>query len=82
MLGYVCFKNSIRHANQVSLLISLLLVQIITIVTVQVTECTNRFGENLKVSGCFNHCPTLNSGADSSTREGWTVTMAILVEGV
>ena len=55
VLNYVLLEDVVGHAKRLALRIEVFLLQIVTIVTVQVTECANRFGENLKVSGCFNH---------------------------
>jgi hypothetical protein len=57
MLDNVFLQDVIGHAERLALWIEVFLFQVVTIVTAQVADGTNRFGKNLKFAGSFGHCP-------------------------
>jgi len=60
VLDNVLLQNVIGHAKQLALWIEVLFFQIVTIVTVQVTDRATGLGKNLKLTGGFDHCSILN----------------------
>jgi len=56
MLNNIFLQNFIGHSKQFALWIELFLVQIVAVVTVQVTDGSDRFSKNLKFAGSLNHC--------------------------
>jgi hypothetical protein len=57
MLDDVFLQNVVWHAERLALWIELFLLQVITIVTVQVADGADRLDKNLKFAGSFGHCP-------------------------
>jgi len=55
MLDNVLLQNIVGHAKRLTLWIEIFLLQVVTVVAVQVADGTNRFGKNLKVAGSFDH---------------------------
>jgi len=64
VLDNVLLQDGVGHAKGLALWIEVLLLQIVTIVTVQVTDGTTRFCKNLKFAGSFDHgsIPNLRVG--------------------
>ena len=60
VLDNVLLQDVVRHAKRLALWIEVFLLQVVTIVTVQVADGTNRFGKNLKFAGRFDHCSIAN----------------------
>jgi len=55
VLDNVLLQDVVGHAKRLALWIEVFLLQVVTIVTVQVADGANRFGKNLKFAGSFNH---------------------------
>jgi hypothetical protein len=55
LLDNVFLKDGVVHAKRLALRIEVFLLQIVTIVTVQVAEGATGFGKNLKFMGNFDH---------------------------
>jgi hypothetical protein len=60
MLDNVFLQDGVGHAKGLAFWIEVFLLQVVTIVTVQVADGTNGLGKNLKFAGSFNHCPIPN----------------------
>jgi hypothetical protein len=61
VLDNVRFQDVIRHTKRLVLWVEVYLVQVVTVVTVQVADGANWFGKHLKLPGSFGH------GAQSAT---------------
>jgi len=55
VLDNVLLQDGVGHAKRLALWIEVFLLQVVTIVTVQVADGANRFGKNLKFAGMFAH---------------------------
>ncbi len=55
VLDNVLLQDVVGHAKRLAIRIKVFLLQVVTIVTVQVTDGANRFGKNLKFAGSFYH---------------------------
>jgi hypothetical protein len=64
VLDNVLLQDVVGHAKRLALWVEVLLLQVVTIVTVQVADGANRFGKNLKFAGSFDHCSTPISGSN------------------
>ncbi len=60
VLDNVLLQDVVGHAKRLALWIEVFLLQVVTIVTVQVADGANRFGKNLKFTGSFDHCSIPN----------------------
>jgi hypothetical protein len=60
VLNDILLQDVIRHSKRLALGIEVFLIQVITIVTVEVADGTSRFGKNLKLTGSFGHCLILH----------------------
>ncbi len=60
VLDNVFLQDGVGHAKRLALWIEVFLLQVVTIVTVQVADGANRLGKNLKFAGSFNHCSIPN----------------------
>jgi hypothetical protein len=56
VLDNVLLQERFGHAKRLALRIEVLLLQVVTIVTVQVADGATGFGKNLKFTGSFDHC--------------------------
>jgi hypothetical protein len=64
LLDNVFLQDRVVHAKRLALRIEVFLLQIVTIVTVQVTEGATGLGKNLKFTGNFDHGLTPISGSN------------------
>ena len=55
VLDNVVLQDGVGHAKRLALWIEVFLLQVVTIVTVQVADGANRFSKNLKFAGRFDH---------------------------
>ncbi len=55
VLNNVFLQDVVGHAKRLALWIEVFLLQVVTIVAVQVADGPNRFGKNLKFAGSFGH---------------------------
>jgi hypothetical protein len=55
MLNDVLLQDVIWHAKGLALWVELFLLQIVAVLTIQVADGTNGFGENLKLAGSLYH---------------------------
>jgi hypothetical protein len=55
MLDNVLLQDVVGHAKRLALWIEMFLVQVVTVVAVQVADGANRFGKNLKFVGSLDH---------------------------
>ena len=55
VLDNVLLQDVVGHAKRLALWIEVFLLQVVTIVTVQVADGANGFGKNLKFAGSFDH---------------------------
>ncbi len=60
VLDNVFLQDVVGHAKRLALWIEVFLLQVVTIVTVQVADGANGFGKNLKFAGSFDHCSIPN----------------------
>ena len=56
VLYNVLLQDVVGHAKRLALWIEVFLLQVVTIVTVKVTDGTTGLGKNLKFAGGFDHC--------------------------
>ncbi|MBA7671030.1 hypothetical protein ES703_79181 [subsurface metagenome] len=64
VLDNVLFQDVVGHAKRFALWIEMFLLQVVTVVAVQVADGANRLDENLKFTGRFDHCPIPISGGN------------------
>jgi hypothetical protein len=55
VLDYVLLQDVLRHAKRLALRIEIFLLQVVTIVTVQIADRADRLYKNLEFSGGLNH---------------------------
>jgi hypothetical protein len=55
MLDNILLQDVVQHAKHLALWIEVFLLQVVTIVTVQVAEGAGGFNKNLKFAGSFSH---------------------------
>jgi len=60
VLDNVLLQDAVGHAKRLALWIEVFLLQVVTIVTLQVADRANRFGKNLKFPGSFDQCSVPN----------------------
>jgi hypothetical protein len=57
VLNDIGLQNVIGHLKRLVCRIKLVLLQVVTIMAIQVTNGASRLGKNLKFTGSFNHGP-------------------------
>jgi len=56
VLDNILLQDVVGHAKRLVLWIKVFFIQVVTVVTPEVTERTSRFDKNLKLAGSFGHC--------------------------